>query len=49
MTSEGPRGHDLSSADVAAVLDPVAREALSSYDIGPDAVLTLLNVSENVG
>ena len=47
MTSEGPPDHDLSSADVAAVLEPVAREALSSYDIAPDAVLTLLNVSEN--
>ena len=40
-------GHDLSAADVAARLEPVARRALTEYALGTDAVLTLLNVSEN--
>ncbi len=40
-------GHDLSAEDVAARLEPVARRALAAYGIGPGAVLTLLNVSEN--
>ncbi len=40
-------GHDLSAADVAGVLEPVAREALSAYDVSPESTLTLLNVSEN--
>jgi Ser/Thr protein kinase RdoA (MazF antagonist) len=39
--------HDLSAEDVAARLEPIARRALAEYDIGPDAALTLLNVSEN--
>ncbi len=39
--------HDLSAADVAARLEPVARRALGEYDIDPGAELTLLNVSEN--
>lgn len=40
-------GHDLSAADVAVRLEPVARRALEEFGIGDDAVLTLLNVSEN--
>lgn len=40
-------GHDLSAADVASRLEPVARRALKEYGVGDDAVLTLLNVSEN--
>jgi len=39
--------HDLSAEDVAVLLEPVARRALAEYGIGPDAGLTLLNVSEN--
>ena len=39
--------HDLSAEDVAARLEPVARRALSEYGLPDDAVLTLLNVSEN--
>ncbi len=39
--------HDLSAQDAAARLEPVARRALEQYGVGPDAVLTLLNVSEN--
>ena len=39
--------HDLSAQDVAVLLEPVARRALTEYGIGPDAGLTLLNVSEN--
>ena len=39
--------HDLSEQDVAARLEPVARRALAEHGVGPDAVLTLLNVSEN--
>ena len=39
--------HDLSTDDVAARLEPVARRALAEYGVGADAVLTLLNVSEN--
>jgi Ser/Thr protein kinase RdoA (MazF antagonist) len=39
--------HDLSAEDVAARLVPVARRALEEYGVAPDAVLTLLNVSEN--
>ena len=39
--------HDLSSEDVATRLAPVARRALDEYGVGPDAELTLLNVSEN--
>jgi len=39
--------HDLSAQDVAARLEPVARRALSEYGVADDAVLTLLNVSEN--
>jgi Ser/Thr protein kinase RdoA (MazF antagonist) len=40
-------GHDLSAADVAERLEPVARRALRHHGVGPDAGLTLLNVSEN--
>ena len=40
-------GHDLSAADVAARLEPVARRALVEYGVSEDAALTLLNVSEN--
>jgi Ser/Thr protein kinase RdoA (MazF antagonist) len=39
--------HDLSAEDVAARLEPVARRALGEYGLPDDAVLTLLNVSEN--
>jgi Ser/Thr protein kinase RdoA (MazF antagonist) len=42
--------HDLSAEDpdsLAARLEPVARRALDHYGVGPDAELTLLNVSEN--
>lgn len=39
--------HDLSAEDAAARLEPVARRALTEYGLGPDAGLTLLNVSEN--
>ncbi len=39
--------HDLSEQDVAARLEPVARRALAEHGVGPDAELTLLNVSEN--
>ena len=39
--------HDLSDDGVAARLDPVARRALVDYGVASDAVLTLLNVSEN--
>jgi len=39
--------HDLSAEDVAVLLEPVARRALAEYGIGPEAGLTLLNVSEN--
>lgn len=39
--------HDLSAADAAIRLEPIARRALSEYGLGPDADLTLLNVSEN--
>lgn len=39
--------HDLSAEDVAARLEPIARRALREYDVGPDAELTLLNISEN--
>ena len=39
--------HDLSAAGVSARLEPVARRALAEYGAAPDAVLTLLNVSEN--
>ncbi|MCY7372132.1 MAG: phosphotransferase [Spirochaetaceae bacterium] len=41
------RAHDLSAEDVAALLEPVARRALAECGLGPDAELTLLNVSEN--
>lgn len=40
-------GHDLSDVDVAARLEPVARRALVDFGVSPEAVLTLLNVSEN--
>jgi Ser/Thr protein kinase RdoA (MazF antagonist) len=40
-------GHDLSAGDVAARLEPVARRALRELGLPADAVLTLLNVSEN--
>lgn len=40
-------GHDLSAADIAVRLDPVARAALRQYGVGSDATLTLLNISEN--
>lgn len=40
-------GHDLSTADVADRLAPVARRALGEYGVPEDATLTLLNVSEN--
>ena len=39
--------HDLSTEDVAARLEPVARRALRECGVSPDAGLTLLNVSEN--
>ena len=39
--------HDLSGADVAARLEPVARRALAEYGLAEGAALTLLNVSEN--
>ena len=39
--------HDLSGEGVAARLEPIARRALAEYGVGPDADLTLLNVSEN--
>jgi Ser/Thr protein kinase RdoA (MazF antagonist) len=39
--------HDLSGEGVAARLEPIARRALAEYGVGPDAELTLLNVSEN--
>lgn len=39
--------HDLSTDDVAARLDPVARRALVEYGVSSDATLRLLNVSEN--
>ena len=42
-----PAGHDLSADDVAARLEPVARRALTAYDVSPDSALVLLNVSEN--
>jgi Ser/Thr protein kinase RdoA (MazF antagonist) len=39
--------HDLSTEDVAARLEPVARRALAECGVSPAARLTLLNVSEN--
>ncbi|HEU0128446.1 MAG TPA: phosphotransferase, partial [Pseudonocardiaceae bacterium] len=39
--------HDLSAADVAARLEPVARRALAEYGLPDDTALTLLNISEN--
>jgi Ser/Thr protein kinase RdoA (MazF antagonist) len=39
--------HDLSDDAVATRLEPVVRRALSEYGVAPDAVTTLLNVSEN--
>jgi Ser/Thr protein kinase RdoA (MazF antagonist) len=39
--------HDLSDEAVAARIESVARRALAEYGLGPDAELTLLNVSEN--
>jgi Ser/Thr protein kinase RdoA (MazF antagonist) len=39
--------HDLSGEGVAERLEPIARRALAEYGVGPDAELTLLNVSEN--
>ena len=39
--------HDLSSEEVTARLEPVARRALEQYGVSPEAELTLLNVSEN--
>jgi Ser/Thr protein kinase RdoA (MazF antagonist) len=39
--------HDLSGAAASALLEPIARRALERYDAGPEAGLTLLNVSEN--
>jgi Ser/Thr protein kinase RdoA (MazF antagonist) len=39
--------HDLSADGVSDRLEPVARRALAEYGVAPDAVLTLLNVSEN--
>jgi Ser/Thr protein kinase RdoA (MazF antagonist) len=39
--------HDLSTEDVAARLEPVARRALAECGVSTDAALTLLNVSEN--
>jgi Ser/Thr protein kinase RdoA (MazF antagonist) len=39
--------HDLSTDDVAARLEPVARRALRECGVSADAGLTLLNVSEN--
>lgn len=40
-------GHDLSGADVAARLEPIARRALAAYGLPDDSQLTLLNISEN--
>jgi Ser/Thr protein kinase RdoA (MazF antagonist) len=39
--------HDLSTDDVAARLEPVARRALGECGVSAEASLTLLNVSEN--
>jgi Ser/Thr protein kinase RdoA (MazF antagonist) len=40
--------HDLSSgAGVLADVEAAARRALGDYDVSPDAVVTLINVSEN--
>jgi Ser/Thr protein kinase RdoA (MazF antagonist) len=39
--------HDLSTDDVAARLEPVARRALAECGVSAEARLTLLNVSEN--
>jgi Ser/Thr protein kinase RdoA (MazF antagonist) len=39
--------HDLSADGFAERLEQVARRALDAYAVAPDAVLTLLNVSEN--
>ncbi len=39
--------HDLSAPDAAEWLAGLARRALAHYDIGEDAALELLNVSEN--
>jgi Ser/Thr protein kinase RdoA (MazF antagonist) len=39
--------HDLSARDATARLEKLARLALRGYPVGPDAELTLLNVSEN--
>jgi Ser/Thr protein kinase RdoA (MazF antagonist) len=39
--------HDLSADGVSDRLELVARRALAEYGVAPDAVLTLLNVSEN--
>jgi Ser/Thr protein kinase RdoA (MazF antagonist) len=39
--------HDLSTADAVGRLEAVARRALASYDVAPDAAVTLLNISEN--
>jgi Ser/Thr protein kinase RdoA (MazF antagonist) len=40
--------HDLSGGDdVLARIEGVARRALRHYDVSPDAVVTLINVSEN--
>jgi Ser/Thr protein kinase RdoA (MazF antagonist) len=39
--------HDLSAEDATVRLEGVARQALASYDVAPDAALTLLNISEN--
>ncbi len=41
------QSHDLSDDAVADRLESVARRALAEYGVGPDAQLTLLNVSEN--
>jgi len=39
--------HDLSAEYAGGRLETMARRALESYDVGPGAALTLLNLSEN--
>jgi Ser/Thr protein kinase RdoA (MazF antagonist) len=47
-TAAGQPAHDLSvGGDVLDRVTACAREALAAHDVGPDASVTLLNVSEN--
>jgi Ser/Thr protein kinase RdoA (MazF antagonist) len=39
--------HDLSAADAVERLERLARRGLTVYEVGPDATLKLLNISEN--